>query len=223
MLARTAMLCACSVPTVFGSHRILYRLIPIPALIGDHMHRFRRLLSTRPWFVDPEPIVRRLPPHLAPKSHDLPPDLPAPVKELFHTLTRSPFLEPSTLEVTQPSPALPGPPLPKTIPKGRRGRGRTYSGEGITDDQGGIWNWFLIAQVRLSSISFTCIDLSKVKYGTENRGSIEAVVRLVRKTASLSWFARHLRVSFVLATENESACTPSPECQATGLSWLGYD
>ncbi|KAF8121942.1 hypothetical protein EV363DRAFT_1588259 [Boletus edulis] len=122
----------------------------------------------RPWFVDSEPVNHREPPpHLLPKSHELPPDLPAPVKELFHTLSQSPFLELPTLEVKEPSLIPPGPPLPKTIPKGRRGRGRTYSGEGIQDDQGGIWNWVVTAQV---------------KEGTENRGSIEAVVRLVRKT-----------------------------------------
>lgn len=116
--------------------------------------RYQRLLSdvalppARPWFVDPEPVnSRELPPHLLPKSHDLPPDLPVPVKELFHTLSKSPFLESSTLEVKEPSAIPPGPPLPKTIPKGRRGRGRTYSGEGIPDDQGGIWNWIVTAQV----------------------------------------------------------------------------
>lgn len=125
-----------------------YRHIPNPAMFRPATRRF---LSTRPWFVDPEPVVtRQLPPHLAPKSHDLPPDLPVPVKELFHTLGQSPFLEPSTLEVKAPSPVSPGPPLPKTIPKGRRGRGRTYSGEGIPYEQGGIWNWFLIAQVKHS-------------------------------------------------------------------------
>jgi hypothetical protein len=111
----------------------------------------RRFLSdvARPWFVDPDPVFpRQLPPHLLPKTHDLPPDLPVPVKELFHTLSKSPYLELSTLQVKEPSPILPGPPLPKTIPKGRRGRGRTYSGEGTADDQAGIWNWAVTAQVR---------------------------------------------------------------------------
>lgn len=112
--------------------------------------RCRRFLSdvARPWFVDPEPVnPRQVPPHLLPKSHDLPLDLPVPVKVLFHTLSQSPFLEPSTLEVREPFPIPPGPPLPKTIPKGRRGRGRTYSGEGTAEDQGGIWNWVVTAQV----------------------------------------------------------------------------
>ncbi|KAG8217908.1 hypothetical protein J3R82DRAFT_6074 [Butyriboletus roseoflavus] len=115
--------------------------------------RCRRFLSdvappVRPWFVDPESVnTRQVPPHLLPKSHDLPANLPVPVKVLFHTLSQSPFLEPLTLEVREPSPIPPGPPLPKTIPKGRRGRGRTYSGEGIADDQAGIWNWVMTAQV----------------------------------------------------------------------------
>ncbi|KAF8447466.1 hypothetical protein L210DRAFT_3501128 [Boletus edulis BED1] len=37
--------------------------------------------------------------------------------------------------------------LPKTIPKGRWGRSRPYSGEGIQDDQGGISNWVVTAQL----------------------------------------------------------------------------
>jgi hypothetical protein len=140
------------------------RLLPARSsfLIGSAMHALRqraaiafvarrRFLSdvARPWFVDPDPVFpRQLPPHLLPKTHDLPPDLPVPVKELFHTLSKSPYLELSTLQVKEPSPILPGPPLPKTIPKGRRGRGRTYSGEGTADDQAGIWNWAVTAQVR---------------------------------------------------------------------------
>ncbi|KAH0826993.1 hypothetical protein J3R83DRAFT_4653 [Lanmaoa asiatica] len=161
-------------------------------------HRFFSDIA-HPWFVDPEPVnPRQLPPHLLPKSHDLPPDLPVPVKELFHTLSQSPFLEPSTLEVKEPSLIPPGPPLPKTIPKGRRGRGRTYSGEGITDDQSGIWNWVVTAQVWSSlmySLSYLRSTFGKVKEGTENRGSIEAVVRLVRKTASQTWHASFIHVS----------------------------
>ncbi|KAF9246108.1 hypothetical protein BU15DRAFT_39587 [Melanogaster broomeanus] len=132
----------------------------------------RRVFSTapasRPWFVDPESDnAKQLPPHLLPKAHEFPPNLPVPIKELFTNLSQSPLLEPSTLDVKEPTPIAPGPPLPKTVPKGRRKRGRTYSGEGIAEEQGGIWSWIVTAQV---------------KEGTENRGSIEAVVRLVRKT-----------------------------------------
>ncbi|KIJ68926.1 hypothetical protein HYDPIDRAFT_80914 [Hydnomerulius pinastri MD-312] len=129
----------------------------------------RRFLSTvnhQPWFVDPEP-VRHLPPHLQPKSHELPSNVPEPIKQLYAKLLESPFLEPSTLEVKQPAVIPPGPPLPKAIPKGRRQRGRTDSGEGFLEENGGVWDWIVTAQV---------------KEGTENRGSLEAVVRLVRKT-----------------------------------------
>ncbi|KAH7889265.1 hypothetical protein F5I97DRAFT_1934210 [Phlebopus sp. FC_14] len=124
--------------------------------------------SPRPWFVDPEPSpLRHLPPHLEPRTRELPPNLPENVKELFQKLTECPYLELSTLEVKRPTPPPPGPPLPLRIPKGRRQRGGTYSGEGILEDHGGLWNWVVTAQV---------------KEGTENRGAIESVVRLVRKT-----------------------------------------
>ncbi|KAL4076947.1 hypothetical protein V8B97DRAFT_1938469 [Scleroderma yunnanense] len=137
------------------------------------MHSLRRqvtrLLSTqpRPWFVDLEPAlsVRQPPPHLVPKT--LPPNLPEPIRQLYTRLGQSPLLEPSLLDVCQHVAPPPGPPLPRRAPQGRRRRGGTYCGEGIEVDQGGIWDWVVLAQV---------------KDGTENRGSIEAVVRLVRKT-----------------------------------------
>ncbi|KAI6103564.1 hypothetical protein F5141DRAFT_1131349 [Pisolithus sp. B1] len=94
-------------------------------------------------------------------------------KSISHTTThpsrpknkRPPHLTPKVQEFP--------PNLPDTIrqlraPQGRRRRGGTYAGEGIDKDAvGGIWNWVVIAQV---------------KEGTENRGSIAAVVRAVRKT-----------------------------------------
>ncbi|KDQ59567.1 hypothetical protein JAAARDRAFT_127153, partial [Jaapia argillacea MUCL 33604] len=50
----------------------------------------------------------------------------------------------------------------------KRTRGRVDGGRGVLEDVGGgIWNWVVIAQV---------------KEGTEKRGAIESVVRLVRKT-----------------------------------------
>lgn len=131
----------------------------------------KRLLSTqpRPWFVDPEPAlsVRQMPPHLAPNTHQLPASLPDPIRHLYAKLSQSPLLEPSFLDVREPVSPPPGPPLPRRAPHGRRRRGGTYHGEGIEENQGGVWDWFVLAQV---------------KDGTENRGSIEAVVRLVRKT-----------------------------------------
>ncbi|KAG2158406.1 uncharacterized protein EDB93DRAFT_1077284 [Suillus bovinus] len=121
-----------------------------------------------PWFIDTEgPVTRHTPPHLAPKTHELPENTSAGIRQLFAQLSKSPLLELSTLTVERPVAALPGPPLPRTLPKGRRKRGRTYSGEGLAEEPGGIWDWVVTAQV---------------KEGTENRGSIEAVVRQVRKT-----------------------------------------
>jgi hypothetical protein len=124
-----------------------------------------------PWFIDTEgpvqSITRHTPPHLAPKTHELPENLSVGIRQLFLQLSKSPLLEPSTLSVERPVAALPGPPLPRTLPKGRRKRGRTYSGEGLVEEPGSIWEWVVTAQV---------------KEGTENRGSIEAVVRQVRKT-----------------------------------------
>ncbi|KAI6039958.1 hypothetical protein EDC04DRAFT_2567749 [Pisolithus marmoratus] len=136
-------------------------------------HTVTRLLSTNPaaspWFADPEPVYQKqTPPHLTPKIQEFPPNLPDPIKQLYINLTRSPLLEPSTLDVHESIAPPPGLPLPKRAPQGRRKRGRTYAGEGIDQDAvGGIWNWVVIAQV---------------KEGTENRGSIAAVVRSVRKT-----------------------------------------
>ncbi|KAG1827002.1 uncharacterized protein BJ212DRAFT_1309802 [Suillus subaureus] len=101
-------------------------------------------------------ITRHTPPHLAPKTHELPENISAGIRQ-FRRLC----------SVERPVTALPGPPLHRTLPKGRRKRGRTYSGEGLVEEPGGIWDWVVTAQV---------------KEGTENRGSIEAVVRQVRKT-----------------------------------------
>lgn len=104
-----------------------------------------------PWFIDSEgpvqSITRHTPPHLAPKTHELPENLSAGIRQLFVQLSKSPLLELSTLSVQRPIAALPGPPLPRTLPKGRRKRGRTYSGEGLVEEPGGIWDWVVTAQV----------------------------------------------------------------------------
>jgi hypothetical protein len=104
-----------------------------------------------PWFIDNEgpvqSIIRNTPPHLAPKTHELPENLSAGIRQLFLQLSKSPLLEPSTLSVERPVAALSGPPLPQTLPKGRRKRGRTYSGEGLVEEPGGIWDWVVTAQV----------------------------------------------------------------------------
>ncbi|KAG5221675.1 Shr3 amino acid permease chaperone [Salix suchowensis] len=62
-----------------------------------------------------------------------------------------------------------GTPLPLRKPQGRRKRGGTNAGESAFDIPGGVWNWVILAQV---------------KEGTESKGGIESVVRLVRKTVS---------------------------------------
>ncbi|TDL27611.1 hypothetical protein BD410DRAFT_429693 [Rickenella mellea] len=134
--------------------------------------------STRPvpWFVDQEQR-RHAPPHLSPALGNdsrlsvpsvkvLPPGLPDYIVNLHSELERSPLLEPDTLVVRQPLPTAEGPPLPLQRPKGRRKRGGTYAGDGVSDTSKGLWRWIMIAQV---------------KEGTENRGAIEAVVRVVRK------------------------------------------
>lgn len=101
-----------------------------------------------PWFIDTEgPINRHTPPHLPPKTHELPENISPGIAQLFLQLSKSPVLELSTLRVERPVTALPGPPLPRTIPKGRRKRGRTYSGEGLLEEPGGIWDWVITAQV----------------------------------------------------------------------------
>ncbi|KAF7796934.1 hypothetical protein EIP86_008120 [Pleurotus ostreatoroseus] len=91
----------------------------------------------------------------------------SPIAQLHAALASSPFLEPGTLLVTEPIPTALGPALPRNEPKGRRKRGRTYSGEGIPDSGTGLWRWVVLAQV---------------KDGTEGRGAIESVMRVVRKT-----------------------------------------
>ncbi|KAM5542598.1 hypothetical protein V8D89_003559 [Ganoderma adspersum] len=133
--------------------------------------------SALPWFIDPSdveptpsPFSRRvgMPQAAARPLPPLPLDLPSnhPIARLHAELKASPHLEPGTLLVRSPIPTATGPPLPPSMPKGRRKRGRTYVGEGVLDNMGGIWEWVVIAQV---------------KEGTENRGAIESVIRIVRK------------------------------------------
>ncbi|KAI6039982.1 hypothetical protein EDC04DRAFT_3061625, partial [Pisolithus marmoratus] len=149
-------------------------------------HTVTRLLSANsaasPWFVDPEPVYRKqTPPHLTPKVQEFPPNLPDHINQLYMNLTQSPLLEPSTLDVRESIAPPPGLPLPKRAPQGRRKRGRTYAGEGIDQDAvGGIWNWVVIAQVKYAALSY--LLFAKLQdTGEENRGSIAAVVRSVRK------------------------------------------
>ncbi|KIM80782.1 hypothetical protein PILCRDRAFT_72559 [Piloderma croceum F 1598] len=126
-----------------------------------------------PWFIDPAEDSetaehRQVPPHLPEPPDELPANIPEPIRVLYNKLSTSPFLEPSTLVAREPPRIPPGPALPTRKPKGRRRiRGVTYAGQSTLEASGGIWNWVVMAQV---------------KEGTENRGSIESVVRVVRKT-----------------------------------------
>ncbi|KAJ7632540.1 hypothetical protein FB45DRAFT_912729 [Roridomyces roridus] len=127
-----------------------------------------RRLST--WFVDSATTraPRHLPPHL--NLLDPPPvpeDAPQPIKDLHAQLIQSPLLDPTALLVSQPRSLPPGPALPHREPRGRRNRGGTYPGESAFEVPGSLWSWIVMAQV---------------KEGTENKGSIESVVRVVRKT-----------------------------------------
>ncbi|KAI0247052.1 hypothetical protein BJV78DRAFT_1133953 [Lactifluus subvellereus] len=124
--------------------------------------------SRVPWFVDSSETLLTQPASsqrgtLPPPP---PPGVPLALQNLHAQLVQSPYLEPSKLLVRNPIPQPPGPPLPMSTPKGRRRRGSTYAGEGFLEP-GGIWNWIVLAQV---------------KEGTENRGAIESLIRLVRRT-----------------------------------------
>lgn len=119
--------------------------------------------SQLPWFMDPSdvdprpsPFGRRvgLPQAAARPLPPLPSDLPSGhhIARLHAELKASPHLEPGTLLVRSPIPTATGPPLPDSMPRGRRRRGRTYVGEGVLDNMGGIWEWVVIAQVCSSSL-----------------------------------------------------------------------
>ncbi|XP_006458175.1 hypothetical protein AGABI2DRAFT_190529 [Agaricus bisporus var. bisporus H97] len=132
------------------------------------LRSFATSSSPRPWFVDPAFEHPRTPSPaasqpVAPVPHDAPP----PVKLVHEALSRSPHLDLTTLVSRQTVDPRPGPPLPRRGPQGRRQRGATYAGESSFEVPGGIWRWTVMAQV---------------KEGTENRGAIESVVRVVRKS-----------------------------------------
>ncbi|PPR03525.1 hypothetical protein CVT24_007011 [Panaeolus cyanescens] len=128
---------------------------------------FKRLQHSVPWFVhpSPSPLQQNVLPSEPPS---VPQDAPDILKHLHAQLIQSPHLEKSALSIAPAILPQPGPPLPLRSPQGRRKRGGTYPGVSAYDtDTGGLWNWVVSAQV---------------KEGTEGRGSIQSVVRLVRKT-----------------------------------------
>jgi len=133
--------------------------------------RFNQSSSSNsiPWFVDKE-FARPPPPHISlrvpQQPKPLPPDAPEHLANLHHVLCKSPLLDSGGVEVLPFQPHQPGPSLPNQFPKGRRRRGRTEFGIGIPDNSGGLWKWVVVAQV---------------KEGTEKRGALQSVFRLVRK------------------------------------------
>lgn len=167
----------------------------------------------KPWFVDAdtEPIYhhRQSPPHLPAAASPLPAAVSEPIRILHAQLMQSPHLEPSALLVRDPIPTPPGPPLPDAVPKGKRKRGGTHAGHGVAF-QGGIWSWIVLAQVRVlpfgfplpglvpvdADLRYFAFGVPQVKEGTEKRGAIESVVRLVRKTVrglSFPWSPQRAR------------------------------
>jgi hypothetical protein len=142
-------------------------------------------LSSRvPWFVDSsEALLTQRASSQKGTQHPLPPGVPLALQILHAQLAQSPHLEPSKLLVRDPIPHPPGPPLPLSTPKGRRRRGSTYAGEGILEP-GSIWNWIVLAEVQplLYFADHIETDDTQVKEGTEKRGAIESLIRLVRKT-----------------------------------------
>ena len=139
-----------------GENFILFRSADISDTVGilsPMLRAVRRLHVPRPWFVDPDPVSRGSLETLT--SPPAPPDdAPQPLKALHSVLSASAILDQSVLDVCRPTSFPPGPALPISVPKGRRRRGGTYAGEGIlADSVGGIWGWFLIAQVWMPACS----------------------------------------------------------------------
>ncbi|KAG6878733.1 hypothetical protein C0993_011548 [Termitomyces sp. T159_Od127] len=141
----------------------------------------RAYSSALPWFVDEAPALpaRARP---APAVPDVPANTPAVIRLLHTQLAQSPHLEPSKLLVSESIARPPGPALPFRAPQGRRKRGGTYAGESAYDVPGGIWNWVVIAQAWSFLLFGALADTRQVKEGTEDKGAIESVVRVVRKT-----------------------------------------
>lgn len=132
------------------------------------MYRPVRLFSSLPWFVDSRPTS--VPQLLRPHPPPVPNDAPAVLKDLRDDLSRIPHLDPASILISRPVTPPSVLPLPLKSAQGRRKRGATYSGESAyDDDSNGLWSWVILAQV---------------KEGTENRGSVESVVRAVRKSVS---------------------------------------
>ena len=99
----------------------------------------------------------------------------------------------------------------------------------IEEDRGGVWDWFVLAQVGGLPASSSLIHnrVSKVKDGTENRGSIDAIIRLVLKTVSLvtrpSCRCSRLRIRPQLLTKDPPVLLP-PNTKRWGYNgWDMFD
>jgi hypothetical protein len=112
-------------------------------------------LSSRvPWFIDSsEASLAQQTSSQKGTLPPLPPGVPVALQTLHAQLAQSPYLEPSKLLVRDPIPQPAGPALPLSAPRGRRKRGGTFSGEGLLGlETGNLWNWIVLAQVRLASV-----------------------------------------------------------------------
>ncbi|KAF9069934.1 hypothetical protein BDP27DRAFT_1221605 [Rhodocollybia butyracea] len=128
----------------------------------------RRWVSTTPWFVEQE-AAPSTNPHAdrISRAPPVPEDAPKILRELHAQLIQSPHLEHSKLLVSRAEGREMGPPPPLRKPQGRRKKGGTFGFVSAFDIPGSLWNWTVFAEV---------------KEGTENKGAIESVVRLVRKS-----------------------------------------
>ncbi|KAH8833812.1 hypothetical protein DL96DRAFT_1810199 [Flagelloscypha sp. PMI_526] len=135
------------------------------------MRLTRPLLSaTRlPWFVEPAAQTLHVPLKRTISAPPLPDGVPFALKTLHAQLLESPHLDSAYTAVSDQVLLPSAPPLPLEYSHGRRRkRGGNFSGheDGLTMPST-IWDWVLFAQV---------------KEGTESRGAIESVVRVIRKT-----------------------------------------
>ncbi|KAF8078002.1 hypothetical protein FPV67DRAFT_1463805 [Lyophyllum atratum] len=137
----------------------------------------RRSYSTAlPWFVDQAPVphtftARVQPPHLPHRATNTPPlpeNTPSTLRELHAQLAQSPHLESSTATCRRVNGSTSGATyFHVECPKVDGEEEERTAGESAYDIPGGLWNWVVVAQV---------------KEGTENKGAIESVVRVIRKT-----------------------------------------
>ncbi|TFK29886.1 hypothetical protein FA15DRAFT_699465 [Coprinopsis marcescibilis] len=150
------------------SLRNVFRAQPLQA----NLRRLSSTSASAPWFIDNETNAQtehRAPPSAMSRIRNAPPlpaNTPQILKEIHTELLESPHLDISQLVVSPAIPPAPGPDLPSKPGQGRRKRGVTYAGESAYDATNGLWSWFIFAQV---------------KEGTESRGAIDSVVRIVRK------------------------------------------